>query len=293
MSRTQAMYSSDLGSADGQIRISPLDITVISGTATATRNASGDFSLNIGNSQTVVMAVNLSNIIFRYGLQDYTQENWGSLVAGGSQGLAVSGYTAVVTSSASAGSAVNVAVGDSRNFAVGRYVLAGTQKTYITAIPDTTHITLATLTATLTAGSFISENLFTTPAGVTGPPPYTGVNQLTPVTAPRPKGIKVRELYAAYTVAGLALTTNTLALTQTVFANNVAPAVTSIIASAANGLATATNAQPYLTPIMVPPTPAYLTTKFGSYTIEWDVTTGASGTARIYGLFVDVQFNYN
>jgi hypothetical protein len=292
MSRTQGRISADLGQPDGQIFVSPLDIAVVSGTATVTRNAAGDFSLNIGNSQTCVLAVSLSTLIFRYGLNDWLQENFGSAQAMGSNGQVVNGFTAVVTANASAGNNVNVAVGNSANFIVGFAVTAGTQKTFITAIPDATHITLATLTATLTAGSFISQGLYTTPAGVTGPPPFTGVTQFTPVTAPRPKGIRVREMYPWYLVAGLALTTNTIGLTQTVAANATALAVTNIVANAANGLATATQATPYLTPVMLA-TPAYLTTKYASYNIEWDVTTGASGTARIYGIYLDLELNYN
>lgn len=293
MSRTQGRLSSDLGQPDGQFFIAPEDIFATSGTVALTRNAAGDFSLNIGNSQTCVLTANLSKLVFRYGLNDWLQEQFGSNTMAAANGSVVGGFTAVTTSSASAGSAVNVAVGNSANFVVGFPVTAGTQKTYITAIPDATHITLASLASTLAAGSFISQGLFSTPAGVTGPPPFTGVTQLTPVTAPRAKGIRIREMYPWYLVAGLALTTNTIGLTQTVGANATAIAVTNIITNAANGLATATQATPYLTPVMVPNPPAYLTTKYGSYNIEWDVTTGASGTARIYGIFVDLEVNYN
>lgn len=297
MSRTQGRLDSDTGYADGQFFISALDMTATSGTVTATRNAAGDFSLNIGNSQTCVLAACLSTLIFRYGVQDWLQEQFGSGIAGGAQGLVVGGYSTLTTSSASAGSSVNVAVLNSANFTVGRMVVAGTQNTKIVAIPDSTHITLQTLTATLASGSYIKENLFTTPAGITGAPPYTAGSSappgnLTPVTSPRPKGLQIRQITPVYLVAGAALTTNTIGLTKTAFVNNTANAVTNILSNAANGLQTATQANPYATPIQIP-TPAYQTTKGASYNIEWDVTTAGGGTARIYGVSVDVVFNYN
>jgi hypothetical protein len=289
--RTQGLISADVGQKDGHIFVGPGDFEVTSGTATATRNASGDVSLNIGASQTCVLVASLSKLLFRYGMQDYVFAEFGSAQAGGAQGLPVGGTTTLTTASAGAGSFVNVVVLSSTNFTVGNFVSAGTQKAQITAIPDGTHITLNSLSATLASGSVITQNLFTTPAGVTGPPPYTGLSQLTPVTAPRPKGIEFKALYPWYLVSSVALTTNTIGLTKTVAANNTANAVTNILANAANNMQTAIQTNPYLTPIQIA-SPAFQVTKYTDYIIEWDVTTAAGGAARVYGVYLDVDFNF-
>jgi len=294
MPRTQTRVDGDIGYADGQIFVSALDMASVgAGAVTATKNASGSYSLNIAASQTVVLTACLSNMIFRYGVNDYLQEQFGSAQSNGATGLPVGGYTTLSTASATGpGNNVSVPVLSSVNFAVGRSVTAGTQKTFITAIADTTHITLAALTATLASGSLIAQDNFTTPAGVTGPPPFTGVSQFTPVTSPRPKGIKFREIYPVYAVAGAALTLNTIGITKTVFTNVTAPTITNVLANAANGMNTATNAQPYITPVMLAASPVYQNTKYSSFNVEWDVTTAGGGTAQIFGVYIDIEFNY-
>lgn len=297
MSRTQGRFDADTAFGDGHVFFSALDGTLTSGTGTATRNAAGSFSLNLGNTDTAILTIPLTALVFRYGVQDWLQEQFGSTIAGGATGLPIPGYTALVSTTAAAGTGVNVAVNTSTGFTVGRKVLAGTQNTFITAIPDSTHITLALLTASLTAGLTISQDIFTTPAGISGAAPYTGGGTappgfLTPVTAPRPKGIALKALYPVYAVAGAALTTNTIGITKTVFANNAAPVVTNILANAANGLQTATQAQPYLTPINFATPVTFQTTKYAEYSIEWDVTTAGGGTAQLFGIFLDIAYNF-
>ncbi len=295
MSRTQGKFQADTGSNDGQIFLAPQDFSLVSGTATLTKNASGDYSWNIGASATCVFVADLSKLIFRYGVQDDLQEQFGSgpgPLTYGSQGLAVGGYTTLSTASGAVGNNVSVAVLSSTNFGAGDPVMAGTQKTYIVSIPDATHLVLQSITATLAAGSVITQNLFATPAGVTGRPPFSGVNSLVPVTSPRPKGINLKEIYPWYLVAGAALTTNTIGITKTVAANATANAITNILANAANNLQTATQATPYLTPIQIA-SPAYQTTKYASYNIEWDVTSAGGGSARVYGVYMDVALNFN
>lgn len=296
--RSQGQIQGDTGYPDGHIFI-PACAAFGTGTAgTWTRTGSGLVALALGNTSTTLLEIPLS-MIFRYGQQDWLQEQFGSAQAGGAQGKAVAGFTALVTSSTTAGSSVNVPVNTSVGFAVGDFVTAGTSApTYITAIPDATHITLAVTTATLGVNAVIAQNLFTSPAGITGVPPFKAggtapPGNLLPLTAPRPKGIGIRAMYPVYSVAGAALTTNTIGLTKTVFSPNAAPVVTSLLANAANGLATATNAQPYLTPINFASPIAYQVTKFAEYIIEWDVTTAGGGTANIYGIFLDLLYNYN
>lgn len=293
-SRTKGRLDCDTGYGDGHIFLSAADAQLIgAGTGTMTRNGAGDFSLNVGVSQTVTMLFALSSLLFRYGLQDDFQEQFGSSAAGGSQGFPVGGYTTLTTASGAVGGPVNLAVLNSASFTIGRKVLlGGTQKTFITAIPDATHITVAAITATIASGSVVTENLFTTPADVTGPPPYTGLTQFTPVTAPRPKGILIRQIYPVYQFGVVNATTNTIGLTKTVFANATAPIVSNLLTNAANGLGVTFGATPNVTPIQIP-TPAYQITKYASYNIEWDIVTAATGTARIYGIFVDVGYNWN
>jgi len=145
--------------------------------------------------------------------------------------------------------------------------------------------------ATLTGAQGLASPpaIFTTPAGVSGPPPFTGLSQFTPVTSPRPKGLAINSISAVYTIGGAAASVNTLGITQTVFANNTAPAVTTILAT--TNISTAVQAQPYVTKLTLN-TP-YLTTLNAEYVLEWNLTTGAAtGTAFIYGLIFGVTFNY-
>jgi hypothetical protein len=130
---------------------------------------------------------------------------------------------------------------------------------------------------------------FSTPAGVTGPPPFTGITQLTPVTAARPKGLSINSVSAIYTISGAAASVNSIAIYGVGYANNVAPAVSTILAS--TNLSTAVQTNPYVTTVTV--NSGYLTTLNADYVIEWSLTTGAStGAALIYGLIFSVTYNY-
>ena len=59
-----------------------------------------------------------------------------------------------------------------------------------------------------------------------------------------------------------------------------------------NQTSSATNAQPYITPINLATPATYLITKYSQYSIEWDVTTAGGGTAQLFGVFIDMIFNY-
>lgn len=291
--RHKGRLDCDSGYGDGHIFLPAASASVVSGTFALTRNAAGNISLNAAASITGVLSFPMAPLIFRYGLQDDFQEQFGSSAAGGAQGVPVGDWTTLTTASGAVGLLVNLAVLNSAGFVVGRKVLlGGTQKTFITAIPDATHITVAAITTTLASGSVVTENLFTTPADVSGPPPYTGLTQFTPLTTPRPKGITIKEIYPVYLLSGAAATLNTISLTKTQFGFGAAAVVTTLLASGANGLATATNADPYITPIQIP-TPAFQVSKYAEYAIEWDVTTAAGGAAQIYGIFVDIAYNFN
>jgi hypothetical protein len=131
--------------------------------------------------------------------------------------------------------------------------------------------------------------------------------QITPRLVLLPKGFRVLSLDFVYLVAGLALSTNSFGLAKTQFQNNIANTITSIIALAANGLQTAIQTNPYVTtsaltlanqqtisnpqPGVV--LPGYLLLADNTLWLEWDVSTGASGTARVYGIDVSFEYNFN
>lgn len=152
---------------------------------------------------------------------------------------------------------------------------------------------------------FLQEQ-FGTAAGVAGPtvvantsdpdaqsgiPPFTGASQLTPQTGFFPKGINILDVTLKYLVTTNPLSVHTLGISKSVFANNAAIVVTDVLANAANGLATAAQANPYVTKITV--NSGFLVTDLADIIIEWDVTTPAGGTARLYGMDIHVQYNWN
>ena len=134
---------------------------------------------------------------------------------------------------------------------------------------------------------------FTTPAGVTGPPPFTGITQLTPTTAARPKGIQINTITAVYSVGAVDATVNTLGLYKTTYSNAAAPAVSTILAASNLTKTHSTDAtKPYVTTLTLS-TPAMITTQNCELNLEWKVTTGAAtGTSSIWGVILQCSYNY-
>lgn len=284
------------------INISALDLFLLSGggTGAVTRIASGEWSLRISTNTASVIATSLSGLIARFGMSDDLQSRFGSALPIGASGLAV-GYPATLsTGSAVAGQNINIAVLSSVNFQAGTSVVVDTvasgvqEKTMITAIPDATHITVQALASAHTTPFPLASHAFVTPAGVSGSPPFTGVTQLTPVTAPRPKGVMIKQITPRYIINTASLTANTIGITKLVYTNNVvAPAATTILANAANGLGTVFGANPFVTPIPVPvANQAFVIERNSDVIIEWDVQNNG-GTIDLLGLMLDVNFNYN
>lgn len=116
--------------------------------------------------------------------------------------------------------------------------------------------------------------------------------QLQPRTAFKTKGFRLISLDVIYNVGTLALTSINNTLVQTVFANNVAPAVTTLLASGANGLSTAVQANPYVTTIVFP-TQTYFTLNDASVYFEIVPITPATSTFNLWGFDVAYEFNYN
>lgn len=142
------------------------------------------------------------------------------------------------------------------------------------------------------------QNQFGTSAGTTsypgpaaGIPPFTGATQLTPPTAQPGKGVQITDVYVVYQVGVAALTAGTLSLNRTVYANNVANAITNIPISA-TALTLTTQANPFVA-VRAVTTPTFETTDTSDLTLEFGFTMQNTGTVRVYGLGFHFNFNFN
>lgn len=134
-------------------------------------------------------------------------------------------------------------------------------------------------------------NTFATNWQQSGRPPYTQAqNQVVPTN--RPKGIQINSLIPVYKVSTLDLTSVSIGLTKTVFANGIAPVVTNLLAAGANGQPTAVSAQPNaIASVIAGATMSidYLTELIAELTLVLPATS----TAIVYGMFMNVSFNHN
>lgn len=112
--------------------------------------------------------------------------------------------------------------------------------------------------------------------------------------APIRKGIKITDVTVHYQVGTLALTSISVRIDRIKFVNNVANAISVVLANAANGLQIALQANPYSTKInIVDPidlTGYDVADNSGLY-IEFSVVTPATSTFRLYGFTVHNTFN--
>lgn len=303
MSRTVARLQGDQPFNDMLVALSPPgDIVAAGATAqTLTKIAFGEYSWRAATATTAYTFVGgVSGLIFRTGLQDDYQQAFGSARAGGAQGLAPGFPQTLVTASTVAGTFVTLTVMSSVNFFVGQFVTvdsvaSGVQEfTQITSIPSGTSIVVAKLVNAHTANFPLTANLFTTPGPRTGRPPFTGLSQLTPQTVSPPKGINVQQLTVLYAVNTTAITVPTVGMAATQYFNNAAPTITTLIANATNNLQTAAQVQPYVIPVPVPvANQGFLVTPNTVVTVEFDFTTGASGSVDVLGFVINGQYNYD
>jgi len=298
MSRSQGRVDSDQSYKDGLVPLGPADFLVQSGTSTFSRIAAGEYSLHFAaSSGAFVVVASLTGTMYRTGVQDDLQEQYGSLRAGGAQGLPYGATITMTTASITAGTNVNVAVQNSTNFAVGRYVIldtvASTVQEYcvISAVPDATHITLASVANAHSASAPVSQNVWTTPAGITGRPPFTGVTQLTP-PASRPKGISLKGVILAYLVTGANFTVPTVGVYSTQYQNNIAPVVTTLVTLGTNGLQTAAQTNPYVTYVPFAPS-GFINTMNTVVSAEINGNVGATTTFDLLEVGYIVDYNYN
>lgn len=301
MSRTQATIQGDTSQPDGTIALLPgADVvaTSASGATTLFKIATGEFSLRAAAASAYVLFGSLGGMIFRTGMQDDLQSFFGSQRAGGAQGLPIGSPQTLATASTVAGTAVSITVLSTIDFLPGAYVTidtvaSGVQEfTQILSITSATVMVVRTLVNSHTALFPVAANLFTTYAGATGRPPFTGASQLTPVTAARPKGISFEQLTVIYQVTTTAITVPTVGMFATQYFNNAAPVTTTLIAQATNGLQTATQAQPYVIPVSVPLAASnFIVTPNTVVVVEFDFTN-STGTVDFLGFVLTCEFNY-
>lgn len=118
--------------------------------------------------------------------------------------------------------------------------------------------------------------------------------QLQPRTALKVKGFKLNSFDVIYSIGTLALTAQTCRVDQTVYANNVAAATTSVLASAANGLQIATQANPYVTTVtLAAAQQIYRILTDSALWIEIAVNAQATSVYSLVGIDCAVEFNYN
>lgn len=101
------------------------------------------------------------------------------------------------------------------------------------------------------------------------------------------KGIRIDSLSVSYFISTNNLTSQTWnAMAQVVYANNVANAISNFAGVTTCALATATQANPYLTACVVP-TPAFIVTANTGFGIDFTAVLAAAATTyRVYGIEV-------
>jgi hypothetical protein len=137
------------------------------------------------------------------------------------------------------------------------------------------------------------------PLAIDGFPPFLAAALPTlagPVTGAIPKGYRIKSMDVIYEINTVDATVATCGLTVTQFVNAVAPVVTNRIALGANGLPVAHNAagagKPYVINVPVP-SPVFSVASDGETIVNVNITPGAGGTAKFYGVVLYCDFNLN
>lgn len=129
-----------------------------------------------------------------------------------------------------------------------------------------------------------------------GQPPMTSSKLATVsgnyVSGPAKKGLQIDSVDVIYQVlADATAVAATMGLTATNFANLVAPAVTNLIALAANGLPVIIGAQPQVTNVLVP-TPGFVVGADTEILLNINLTGGTAGTIKFFGAVIKGHFNF-
>jgi hypothetical protein len=115
---------------------------------------------------------------------------------------------------------------------------------------------------------------------------------VTPRTAFKLKGFKLLSVDSIYRVTVAGLTTNTFRVDQTNFVNNIAPAVTAVLAP--TGIPVATQANPYVANVVLPT--AQQIYRIGVDQELWiEMTVAIPNTSKLdfYGFDMSIEYNFN
>jgi len=125
-------------------------------------------------------------------------------------------------------------------------------------------------------------------------PAMSAAQQLQPRTALKLKGLKLLSFDVVYTIGTLALTSQSIRVDQTTFVNNAAKTITAVLAAGANGLATATQANPYVTNVaLAAGQQVYRNLVDQQLWIDLTVVSPNTSVYTLYGFDCLVEFNYN
>lgn len=125
-------------------------------------------------------------------------------------------------------------------------------------------------------------------------PPYTipGLSANDPL--PVLKGVKLKSIDVIYSVGTDPLTSITVGIYAKQDMNGQAPTITTLLAQAANGLSTAVTAERNVTNVAIPASAqAFIVTEDTVITVEIDITTPTGGSANIFGVVFNYDFNFN
>lgn len=106
------------------------------------------------------------------------------------------------------------------------------------------------------------------------------------VASLRRRNAKIKSIDVVYSIGTLALTSHTPTVSSVTYANNVAVAVAAHGGSVSGSLATATQANPYVSTLTLG-TPAFATTALIDVRIQVAVVAQATSAYDFYGLFVN------
>lgn len=121
---------------------------------------------------------------------------------------------------------------------------------------------------------------------------YTG-NPETVRTTNFKKGLKLKGFKVYYQIGTLALTTHTCRVDKVSYADAAAPTITNILASAANGLTTATSVGKVVQVNLAAAEQIYRVNDMEELIIEISPVTPATSTYRIYRVELLLEFNFN
>ena len=104
------------------------------------------------------------------------------------------------------------------------------------------------------------------------------------------RGVKIKSVNVVYSIGTAALTTHTATFNKVVYANNAANVVSAYGGSISGTLATATQAQPYVSTLTMG-TPAFDMTALANLNMEIAVVDPGTSVYKFYGVFINFDQN--